>query len=349
MRGMLTEVQHGHRFLLQGGDCAERFADCEADNIAKKMRILLQMSLVMSWSSGLPMLRVGRMAGQYAKPRSSDTEVVNGKTIPTFRGDCINGIETTDRDPKPERLVDAYFHAAATLNYMRSCEGAGIADLHLAKYWELETSSKTSSRSKQYEAISNQLLNTLRFMDSCHVSLDHSSNPATFFTSHEGLFLPFEAALTRKDKDGKYYCTSAPFLWIGDRTRQLDGAHVEFFSGIQNPVGCKVGPSADPKEMVELVKRLNPSREDGKIILISRFGAKKVRDHLPKFIKAFQAAKLPVIWQCDPMHGNTFKADVNENGATVGYKTRDFDTILLEVQETFAVHKELGSRCTIKG
>ena len=215
-------MQNGNRFLLQGGDCAERFADCEGETIARKMRILLQMSLVMSWSSGLPMLRVGRMAGQYAKPRSSDTEVVNGKTIPTFRGDCINGIDIDDRDPKPERLVDAYFHAAATLNYMRSCQDAGIADLHLAKYWELESSvNNASDRSKQYREISDQLLNTLRFMDSCHVSVDHSSNPATFFTSHEGLFLPFESALTRKDKDGLYYNTSAHFLWIGDRTRRV--------------------------------------------------------------------------------------------------------------------------------
>ena len=194
LRGMLTEVQKGHRFLLQGGDCAERFADCEADTIARKMRILLQMSLVMSWSSGLPMLRVGRMAGQYAKPRSSDTEVVNGKTVPTFRGDCINGICVDDRDPNPDRLVEGYFHAAATLNYMRSCQDAGIADLHLAKYWELSTNSsqKSTERSTQYREISDQLLNTLRFMDSCHVSVDHSSNPATFFTSHEGLFLPLE-------------------------------------------------------------------------------------------------------------------------------------------------------------
>jgi len=338
LRELLTEVEDGKRFLLQGGDCAERFLDCSAPNIEAKLRILLQMSLVLSWSGGLPCVRVGRLAGQYAKPRSSDYEVVDGKKVLAFRGDCVNDIDPANREPDAERLTQAYFHAAATLNHVRSLVSGGFAGLDQSTFWQLDHV-KNEKRKQQYTGIVDQLKASLKFMRTCAVPLGDSAKGVDFFTSHEGLCLPFEAALAREE-DGAHYATSAHFLWIGDRTRQLDGAHVEFFRGVENPVGIKVGPTAEPEVILDIVKKLNPNNEGGKIVLITRMGEGKVASHLPKHIKALKEAGLRAVWQCDPMHGNTYK--VEAGGAE--YKTRNFDSILNEVVETVRVHQECGSR-----
>ncbi|CEL95852.1 unnamed protein product [Vitrella brassicaformis CCMP3155] len=333
LRGLLEEVHGGQRFLLQGGDCAERFLDCSASVIAVKLKILLQMSLVLSYAGRKPTVRIARIAGQYGKPRSSAMETVNGQQVPSFRGDNVNDMDPNNRTPDPERLVKAYFHSAATLNYLRALLTGGFADLHESKHWELEYVN-SKERRLEYEALVENLLDGLSFLDVCGAT-GEASKTVDLFTSHEALVLPYEAAMTRRF-NGQWFNTSAHLVWIGDRTRQLDHAHVEYCRGIENPVGIKVGPSAPPSEIVDLCKRLDPQNQPGKLVLITRLGAKNVQTHLPPLIKAAKEAGLNVIFQCDPMHGNTEKA-------SSGHKTRRFDTVLEELLETFKTHKAHGS------
>ena len=347
LKEQLREVALGKAFLLQGGDCAELFEYCEQSMIESKLKLLLQMSLVLIWGANKPVVRIARMAGQFAKPRSSPTEVVDGKTIPSFRGDNINGFSPDERKPDPERLVSAYFHSAATLNYIRAAIESGLADLHSPLDWNLGHVRSEPVKDK-YQRIVASITDSLRFMKT--VGAD-SSNLETvdLYTSHEGLLLEYEQALTRKlrhpqssQKDVSaehgYYATSAHFLWIGDRTRQLSGAHIEYIRGLENPIGIKVGPTLDPNELVALLDAVNPSHEIGKVTLISRYGASKVASHLPSHIKAVQASPHngTVIWQCDPMHGNTISTPQ-------GIKTREFSSILEEVAQALKIHKELGS------
>lgn len=333
----LGEVAKGKRFLLQGGDCAERFKDCNSLFIEKKLRILLQMSLVLTWGARIPTVRIGRMAGQFSKPRSSDFETVDGTEVYSFRGDNVNGFDPANREPDPSRLLQAYFHSAATLNYVRALLAGKFADLHDAKLWDLDFVKNAAHRS-EYEDMVKRILDALDFIKVCGAGDDPAFSTVDFFTSHEGLHLPFEESMTTKVGD-KWYNLGAHFLWIGDRTRQLDHAHVEYFRGIENPIGIKVGPSSKPEEIVELVKILwpEPAAKPGRITLITRMGASKVAESLAPIVKAVVAAGLPVVWQCDPMHGNTSTSKPS------GLKTRDLDNILKEIRITFEVHQSLGT------
>lgn len=334
----LGEVAKGKRFLLQGGDCAERFKDCNSAFIEKKLKILLQMSLVLTWGAKIPTVRIGRMAGQFSKPRSSDFETIDGEQIYSFRGDNVNGFDPSNREPDPSRLLQAYFHSAATLNYVRALLGSKFADLHDASHWDLDFVRNAAHRI-EYESMVTRILEALDFIKVCGAGDDPAFSTVDFFTSHEGLHLPFEESMTYK-VDGKYYNLGAHFLWIGDRTRQLDHAHVEYFRGIENPIGIKVGPSSKPEEIVELVKMLwpEPAAQPGRITLITRMGSEKVTEFLPSIVKAVADANLPVVWQCDPMHGNTSTSKPS------GLKTRDLDKILKELRVTFEVHKSLGTK-----
>ncbi|KAL8726017.1 MAG: hypothetical protein Q9181_006199, partial [Wetmoreana brouardii] len=356
LKRSLKDVALGKAFLLQGGDCAELFDYCESNMIESKIKLLLQMSLVLIYGAHKPVVRIARMAGQFAKPRSSPTEQYNGKTIPAFRGDNINGYDPEERTPDPSRLVSAYFHSAATLNYIRASLASGIADLHSPLDWELGHV-KDSSIKANYERIVDSITESLRFMKT--VGADSAASgleTVDLYTSHEGLLLEYEQSLTRKlrtpsshhhqsshsdgdDDDGKqWYNTSAHFLWIGDRTRQLSGAHVEYFRGIANPIGIKVGPTLSPQDLLSLLDTLNPSREIGKITLITRYGEHHISSLLPAHIRAVQnsAHKGTVIWQCDPMHGNTFTTPQ-------GLKTRHFSSILGEVSSALRIHSEENS------
>jgi len=335
LRKELVEVSEGKRFLMIGGDCAERFSDCTSETIEIKLKIILQMSLILISQGGVPVTRIMRIAGQYGKPRSSPYETLpDGRQILSFKGENVNGIDTDKRKPDPKRLMTGYFFSAATLNYIRAISASGFADLHNANHWQLDYVNSKKARSK-YQAITNQLLDSLAFMDT--VGGAHSeTHGVKLYTAHEALILDFESAMTRKYED-KFYNTSCHFCWIGDRTRQLNGAHVEYFRGIENPIGIKVGPSSDPLEICEVVKVVNPTNEIGKVVLITRFGAERVRELLPSVISVIQEAELNIIWQCDPMHGNTRKTKG-------GVKTRSFNVILEELQTTFHVHRECGSR-----
>ncbi|KAL7753459.1 hypothetical protein RI367_001234 [Sorochytrium milnesiophthora] len=337
LRLQLREVAEGKRFLLQGGDCAELFDYCSSEPIENKLKVLLQMSLVLTWGARTSVVRIARMAGQYAKPRSKPTEMVDGQEVLSYRGDNVNGFEVNDRKPDPERLVSAYFHSAATLNYVRSLLGSGFADLHHPSHWDLKHVRRTEVR-QDYQSIVDRLSDALDFMKT--IGSDSSGPQGTLstvdmFMSHEGLLLEYEACLTR-EVNGKYYNLGAHFLWIGDRTRQLDGAHVEYFRGVANPIGIKVGPSMKGDELARLLDIVNPNREVGKVTLISRYGADKVATYLPEHIKAVQQSGHVVVWCSDPMHGNT------EN-APSGHKTRKFDNIVRELSESFRIHKSLGS------
>lgn len=338
LKRQLAQAANGERFVLQGGDCAERFQDCSTDPIEAKLKIILQMSLVLVWGARIPTLRIGRVAGQYGKPRSSPTETVNGREMVCFKGDNINGFDATDqaREHDPKRLVEGHFHSACTLNYIRALIKSGYADLHHARAWDLGFV-QDSTRRTQYAEISSRILDSLDFMKT--VGVDESSSAVgtvDYFTSHEGLVLDYEAAVTKRSND-RYYNVGSHFIWIGDRTRQLDGAHIEYFRGIANPIGVKVGPSMKPEELVQLIRKLDPHNEPGRITLISRFGTEKVQAHLPALVKAVQDAQLRVLWICDPMHGNTHKT-------ASGLKTRSFDAILEELIQTFHIHNRLGSR-----
>ncbi|MDG1691137.1 MAG: 3-deoxy-7-phosphoheptulonate synthase class II [Alphaproteobacteria bacterium] len=340
LKAQLAEVCEGRAFLLQGGDCAESFAEHHADNIRDMFRVLLQMSIVLTYGGKKPVIKVGRIAGQFAKPRSADTETIDGVELPSYRGDIINGMEFDEasRVPDPERQIAAYRQAASTLNLLRAFAKGGYADLNEVHRWNQDFVAD-SPQGARYEEMAQKIDEAMAFMAACGVS--SATTPqmgmVDFFTSHEALLLGYEQALTRLDStSGEHYDTSAHMLWIGDRTRQPDGAHVEFLSGVQNPLGLKCGPSLEPDELITLLDKLNPENEAGRITLIARFGHENVEKHLPALIRKVEAEGRKVVWSCDPMHGNTIKA-------SNGYKTRPVDLILSEVQQFMAVHKAEGT------
>ncbi len=336
LRLQLARAARGEMFVLQGGDCAERFEDCRRDAIESKLKVLLQMSLVLTWGARVPCVRIARMAGQYAKPRSQDTERHGDLVLPVYRGDHVNGIEPTleARRPDPERLVQAYFHAAATLNYARALLDGGFADLHQPRHWDLGFVRSPTTR-ERYEAIAEELLRALDFIEVVGGRDLEALRTVELFSSHEGLLLPYEAAQTAQVA-GRWYALSAHMLWIGDRTRQLDGAHVEFFRGVENPVGVKVGPTMEPHELVRLLETLEPLNRPGRVVLITRLGAEHAAARLPPLIDAVRRADRAVVWSCDPMHGNTEKT-------SGGLKTRRVDRILDELRDTFDAHQAAGS------
>ncbi|KAJ5708365.1 hypothetical protein N7488_008166, partial [Penicillium malachiteum] len=344
LKASLRNVALGKAFVLQGGDCAELFDYCNQDMIEAKVKLLLQMSLVLIWGANKPVIRIARIAGQFAKPRSSPTELVNGVEMPSFRGDNINGFDADpeSRKPDPARLVSAYFHSAATLNYLRAALSSGLADLHSPLDWGLGHVI-TPSIKEQYSKTVNAVKDALRFMRTVGIDKDRGVETADIFTSHEGLSLEYEQTLTRLLRNpgsaqptSNFYATSAHFLWIGDRTRQLDGAHVEFFRGIANPIGIKIGPSMAAGDLVRLLDVVNPSKEIGKVTLISRYGASKIAQFLPAHIAAVQASGHLPVWQCDPMHGNT-------QATPSGVKTRHFTDILDELRQALEIHRAAGS------
>ncbi|RCX07162.1 class II 3-deoxy-7-phosphoheptulonate synthase [Marinomonas foliarum] len=339
LKKALAQVANRQSFLLQGGDCAESFAEFHANNIRDTFKVMLQMAVVLTYAGKCPVVKVGRMAGQFAKPRSADTEVINGVELPSYRGDIINGIDFTEqaRIPDPERLVQVYNQSASTMNLLRAFSQGGFADLHQVHQWNLDFLS-ASPAGGRYQGVADKIDDALQFMEACGVGAGLSQLKETdFYTSHEALLLPYEQALTRKDSlTGEWYDCSAHMLWIGDRTRQLDGAHVEFLRGVQNPIGVKAGPSMDPEDLLKLCDVLNPDNEAGRLNIIVRMGADKVEDGMPKLIQAIQREGKNVVWSSDPMHGNTVKA-------STGYKTRRVDDVLKEVQQFFQVHHAEGS------
>tara|TARA_B100000579_G_scaffold419006_1_gene417158 strand:- start:731 stop:2110 length:1380 start_codon:yes stop_codon:yes gene_type:complete len=340
LKQQLADVVDGKAFLLQGGDCAESFAEFNPDNIRDYFKVILQMSLVLTYSSSLPVVKLGRIAGQFSKPRSAPTEKQGNKELPSYLGDNINGIEFNEkaRKPDPKRLFKAYSQAASTLNLLRAFCHGGFADLKNVHLWNLGYIKK-SPQAKKFRELEDKIADALAFMDACGINSDFNRRLKTvnFWTSHEALLLPFEESMTRIDSTtGEYHDTSAHFVWIGDRTRQLDGGHVEFCRGIENPIGIKCGPTSKPDEIVKICNVLNPNNEKGKITLISRFGHANVEKFLPKLIRAIKKEGLNVIWSCDPMHGNTIKS-------TTGFKTRPFNNVLNEVKNVFAVHQSEGS------
>jgi 3-deoxy-7-phosphoheptulonate synthase len=342
LKRLLAEAQRGERFLVQGGDCAETLADCRSPVIANKLKILMQMSLVMVHEGKRPVVRVGRFAGQYAKPRSKLVEAREGVVRPSYFGDMVNRSDFSEggRRPDPENMLVAYSHAAMTLNFVRSLSAGGFADVHHPEYWELSffrRANVSDSLREEYERTTSQLAEALRFMEALHESSVEELTRVDFYTSHEGLNLHYESAQTRRvpRREGWFDLTTH-FPWIGERTRALDGAHVEFFRGVENPVGVKLGPSVTADRVIELVDALNPKNEPGKIALVTRMGASKVSDVLPGLVEAVTRAGRLVLWVCDPMHGNT-------QATPSGLKTRDFDDILREVERTFDVHDRCGT------
>ncbi len=340
LKAALGEVTAGKAFLVQGGDCAESFAEFHPDNIRDTFRVILQMAAVLTFASKLPVVKVGRMAGQFAKPRSSNTETQGDVTLPSYFGDNVNGIEFSpeSRTNDPQRMLRAYSQAAATLNLLRAFTTGGYANLRQVHQWTLDFMGR-SPWADQYKTIADRIGEALDFMEACGVDIEDQPQlkTATFYTSHEALLLPYEQAMTRQDSlTGDWYDTSAHMLWIGDRTRFIDSAHVEFLRGVNNPIGVKCGPSLEPDALLEMLDILNPAREAGRITLISRFGAGKVEEGLPPLVRAVTREGHPVVWSCDPMHGNVIKSDS-------GYKTRPFDRILSEVRGFFAVHRAEGT------
>ncbi|WAT17890.1 3-deoxy-7-phosphoheptulonate synthase class II [Aurantiacibacter sp. MUD11] len=340
LKSALADVVAGEAFLVQGGDCAESFAEFSPNNIRDTFRVILQMAAVLTFASKLPVVKVGRMAGQFAKPRSSATETQGDVTLPSYFGDNVNSIEFSpeSRTNDPQRMLRAYSQAAATLNLLRAFAGGGYANLRQVHQWTLDFMGR-SPWAEQYKTIADRIGEALDFMEACGVDIEDQPQlkTATFYTSHEALLLPYEQAMTRQDSlTGDWYDTSAHFLWIGDRTRFVDSAHVEFLRGVNNPIGVKCGPSLEPDALLEMLDILNPAREAGRITLISRFGAGKVEEGLPPLVRAIKREGHPVVWSCDPMHGNVIKSDS-------GYKTRPFDRILSEVRGFFAVHRAEGT------
>jgi len=340
LEAALARVAQGKAFLLQGGDCAESFAEFNANNIRDTFRVMLQMAVVLTYGAAMPVIKLGRMAGQFAKPRSADDETIDGVTLPSYRGDIINGIEFTPeaRIPDPERLVRAYNQSAATLNLLRAFAQGGYADLHKVHQWTLGFLAG-SLQGKLYEDLANRLSETLAFMGACGMTSETTPQirETEFFTSHEALLLGYEQSLTRVDSiSGDWYDCSAHLLWIGERTRQLDGAHVEFLRGVKNPIGFKAGPGVTADELLALIDRLNPDNRPGRLTVITRMGAEKIEEKLPALVRAVAREGRSVVWSCDPMHANTIKVGS-------GYKTRPFDRILAEVRAFFAVHKAEGS------
>jgi 3-deoxy-7-phosphoheptulonate synthase len=335
----LARVQEGKAFLLQAGDCAESFDGFSADSIRDKLKVILQMAAVLTYAGGVPVVKVGRIAGQFAKPRSASEEVRDGLSLPSFRGYMVNdpAFDAASRIADPQRLVQAYNQSAATLNLLRAFTTGGFADLTQVHVWNQEFV-RTSREGRSYEALGEEIERALRFMSACGIDLaDHPTfHQVDFYTSHEALVLSYEEALTRNDSlTGDWYDCSAHMLWVGDRTRQLDGAHLEFLSGVRNPLGVKLGPSVTPEEAVAVCERLNPERTPGRLTLISRVGAKAVRSALPPLMDAVSAAGFEPVWTCDPMHGNTFTSPS-------GYKTRHFDDVIEEVRGFFAVCHAAG-------
>ena len=336
LKQQLGDAAQGNGFLIQGGDCAETFDDFRADSIRDKLKILLQMSVVLTYGASCNVVKLGRIAGQFAKPRSANTETRDGIELPSYRGDAVNDINFNEdsRKQNPKRLLRTYNQSAATLNLLRAFTTGGFADLNKVHVWNQEFIAQ-SPQGKRYEEIANSIDDALIFMKAVGINSDNTSalKLAEFFTSHEALLLGYEHALTRQDSlTGKWYNCSAHFLWIGDRTRQPNGAHVEFLSGVDNPIGIKVGPTINEEELITLCEKLNPENEWGKLTLISRMGAGTVRSKLPPLIKTIKESGQKVLWVCDPMHGNTYKTDN-------GYKTRHFDTILEELEHFFAIHR----------
>jgi len=339
LKRALGEAAQGKAFLLQGGDCAESFAEFTADNIRDTFKVLLQMAVVLTFGAKVPVVKVGRMAGQFAKPRSAPTEVMGGVELPSYRGDIINGFDFTPeaRIPDPARMLQAYTQAAASLNLLRAFSKGGFADIHRVHSWTLGFTK--SEDAERYKAISDRISDTLDFMTAAGVTAETNAAMATvdFYTSHEALLLEYEEALCRIDSTtGLPVAGSGHMIWIGDRTRQPDGAHVEFCRGVQNPIGLKCGPSLTASDLKVLMAKLNPTNEAGRLTLIARFGAGAVGNHLPRLIQAVREEGANVLWTCDPMHGNTVKSGS-------GYKTRPFDRVLSEVQEFFAVHAAEGT------
>lgn len=336
----LATIAEGHGFLLQGGDCAESFLEHKADNIRDFFRVFLQMAVVLTYAGGQPVTKVGRIAGQFAKPRSSPTEKKDGEELPSYRGDIINGMEFTSeaRIPDPKRQLEAYRQSAATLNLIRAFANGGYADLERVHQWNMGFV-KDSPQGSRYQVLADRIAETLNFMRACGITSENTPQLRTtpFYTSHEALLLGYEQALTRLDSTtGEWYATSGHMIWIGDRTRQPDHAHVEYARGIRNPIGLKCGPSLEADDLLRLIDTLNPGNEPGRLTLICRFGFDKVEQHLPKLIRAVEQAGKKVIWSCDPMHGNTISA-------TSGFKTRPFDRILKEALSFFEIHRAEGS------
>jgi len=340
LQDRLAAVANGKAFLLLGGDCAESFAEFHPNNIRDMFKVLLQMAVVLTFGGGVPVVKVGRMAGQFAKPRSSDVEKQGDLTLPSYRGDIINGIEfdAVAREPDPARLIQAYSQSAATLNLLRAFAQGGYADLHRVHAWNQDFVAD-SPQGERYRELADRLTETLNFMEACGLTSETTPQirETEFYTAHEGLFLSYEEALTRVDSTtDQWYDCSAHLVWIGDRTRQFDGAHVEFMRGIKNPIGMKCGPSLEPDDLLRLIDRLNPKNAPGRLTLITRVGADKVAEKLPPLIRAVEREGKKVVWCIDPMHGNT-------TTAANGLKTRHFDRILDELHGAFQVHAAEGS------
>ena len=340
LKDQLANVVDGKAFLLQGGDCAESFAEFHPDNIRDTFKVILQMSLVLTYSASLPVVKLGRIAGQFSKPRSAPTEKQGDKELPSYLGDNINSIEFDKklRRPDPKRLFRAYSQSASTLNLLRAFSNGGFADLKKVHLWNLGYI-KTSPQAKKFKELEDKIADALAFMEACGITPEFNRRLYTvnFWTSHEALHLPFEESMTRVDSTtGEYHDTSAHFVWIGDRTRQIDGGHVEFCRGIENPIGIKCGPTSKAEEIAKICQKINPKNEKGKITLISRYGHDKVGKFLPKLIRGIKKEGLNVIWSCDPMHGNTLVS-------TTGFKTRPFNNVVNEVKNVFEVHQSEGS------
>ena len=340
LKDQLSQVVDGKAFLLQGGDCAESFAEFNPDNIRDTFKVILQMSLVLTYSASLPIIKLGRIAGQFAKPRSAPTEKQGDKELPSYLGDNVNGIDFTEKSRRhdPKRLFKAYSQSASTLNLLRAFSNGGFADLKNVHLWNLGYIKK-SPQAKKFKDLEDKIADALAFMDACGINSDFNRRLKTvnFWTSHEALHLPFEESMARVDSTtGEYHATSAHFVWIGDRTRQLDGGHVEFCKGIENPIGIKCGPTSKPEEIAKICEVINPKNDKGKITLISRFGHDQVEKFLPKLIRRIKKEGLNVTWSCDPMHGYTIKS-------TTGFKTRPFNKVLNEVKNVFSVHQSESS------
>ncbi|MDV7141703.1 3-deoxy-7-phosphoheptulonate synthase class II [Tropicimonas sp. TH_r6] len=339
LRSELAKAARGEAFLLQGGDCAESFGEFSADSIRETFKVMLQMAIVLTYGAKVPVVKVGRMAGQFAKPRSAPTEIKDGVELPSYRGDIINELDFTSqaRNPDPDKMLRAYTQAAASLNLLRAFSTGGFADIHHVHSWT--TGFAEADKAERYRALSDRISDALHFMTAAGISSERvqTMSMVDFYTSHEALLLEYEEALTRVDSTtGQTIAGSGHMLWIGDRTRQPDGAHVEFCRGVINPIGMKCGPSMTSEDLKVLMAKLNPENEAGRLTLIARFGAGKVAEHLPRLIETVKSEGANVVWSCDPMHGNTIKS-------ATGYKTRPFDLVLAEVREFFATHRDQGT------
>ena len=340
LKARLAAVVEGKAVLLQGGDCAESFAEFSANNIRDSFKVFLQMTVVLMYAAGMPVVKIGRVAGQFAKPRSADTETIDGVTLPAYRGDIINGIEfeARAREPDPQRMLQVYSQSASTLNLLRAFARGGYADLHRVHGWT-QGFVANSPAGERFRELADHIGEALTFMEACGIRADLTPqiSEAEIFTSHEALLLPYEQALTRIDStSGEWYDCSAHMVWIGERTRQLDGAHIEFCRGIKNPIGMKVGPTVEGDELIRLIDLLSPDNEPGRLTLISRMGHDKLAERLPALVRRVAREGRKVVWSCDPMHGNTIKS-------STGYKTRPFDRILAEVRGFMAVHRAEGT------